>query len=239
MSTYFVRSGDTLSTVAKRLGTTVAALTRANGISDPHRIAVGQALKMPGDAYAPAPRPAQANPSPARGGAMGLMRAPLDWFISQYRGRFNANEDARGNLNCGPTALTMVAKAYGKLQATAASANGVIERVRRLMGASPSEYVGTSFTGMRQAAGRLGLQSRHLGNASLAALQSELAQGRLVVANVHTAYMGADSLHFTVVTQIANGMVHLNDPATATPITISAAAFQRALGARSAVSFWG
>ncbi len=51
--TYTVRSGDTLSGIASRLGATVAELVRANGIADPDRIRVGQVLQVPG-----APTPA-------------------------------------------------------------------------------------------------------------------------------------------------------------------------------------
>jgi putative chitinase len=45
---YTVRSGDTLSGIASRFGTTVAALQRANGISNPNLIYVGQKLTIPG-----------------------------------------------------------------------------------------------------------------------------------------------------------------------------------------------
>ncbi|MEU8886749.1 N-acetylmuramoyl-L-alanine amidase [Streptomyces sp. NPDC048442] len=45
-STYTVRSGDTLGAIAKKHGTTVAALVRLNGIKDPDRIAVGQTIRL-------------------------------------------------------------------------------------------------------------------------------------------------------------------------------------------------
>lgn len=45
--TYTVQRGDTLFTIAQRLGTTVAAIQRANNISDPNRISVGQVLIVP------------------------------------------------------------------------------------------------------------------------------------------------------------------------------------------------
>lgn len=53
-STYTVRKGDTLSGIAKAHGTTVKALADANDLADPNRISVGQELKLPGAAPAPA-----------------------------------------------------------------------------------------------------------------------------------------------------------------------------------------
>ena len=46
-STYKIKSGDTLSAIAKKNGTTVAALAKYNGISDPNKIYAGHTLKIP------------------------------------------------------------------------------------------------------------------------------------------------------------------------------------------------
>ena len=43
--TYTVKSGDNLSTIAQRLGTTVNALVSKNGIANPNLIYPGQVLK--------------------------------------------------------------------------------------------------------------------------------------------------------------------------------------------------
>lgn len=69
-TTHQVRAGESLSLLARRYGTTVAALAQANGIQDVNRIAQGQRLRLPVDglslseqakatvvAPAPAPRP--------------------------------------------------------------------------------------------------------------------------------------------------------------------------------------
>ena len=44
---YKVKSGDTLSAIAARFGTTTRVLVRLNGITDPSRLKVGPILKLP------------------------------------------------------------------------------------------------------------------------------------------------------------------------------------------------
>lgn len=46
-ATYRVKSGDTLSAIAARFGTTTRELVRLNGIADPSKLKVGQILKLP------------------------------------------------------------------------------------------------------------------------------------------------------------------------------------------------
>ncbi|WP_426750522.1 transglycosylase SLT domain-containing protein [Myxococcus sp. Y35] len=55
MKTYSVRSGDTLSALARQFNTSVSALAKANDISDPNKIRTGQKLTIP-DAFEGAPR---------------------------------------------------------------------------------------------------------------------------------------------------------------------------------------
>jgi LysM repeat protein len=56
-TTYAVKSGDTLTTIAKKHGTTVKAIEAANGLNTT-KIKVGQKLKIPSKAVAaPAPAP--------------------------------------------------------------------------------------------------------------------------------------------------------------------------------------
>jgi LysM repeat protein len=45
---YTVKSGDTLSAIARKFGTTVSKIAGANGITDPSSIRVGQKLTIPG-----------------------------------------------------------------------------------------------------------------------------------------------------------------------------------------------
>lgn len=49
MSKYMVKKGDTLSAIAKKYGTTVTKLAKANAIPDPNVIHVGQLLTIPSD----------------------------------------------------------------------------------------------------------------------------------------------------------------------------------------------
>jgi len=58
---YTIASGDTLSSIARRHGTTVAELARTNNIKDPNRVRAGVQLSIPG---ARAATPVQA-PTPA------------------------------------------------------------------------------------------------------------------------------------------------------------------------------
>jgi len=52
-NTYQVKPGDTLSSIARKNGTTPAKLMSANGISNPNLLKVGQTLKVSGSAPAP------------------------------------------------------------------------------------------------------------------------------------------------------------------------------------------
>lgn len=73
---HIVRAGENLSSIAARYGTSTAALARANAISNPNHIYVGQRLLISAgaaaNAPAPAPAPAPSNPvvsNPGNGGA--------------------------------------------------------------------------------------------------------------------------------------------------------------------------
>lgn len=56
-NTYVVQRGDTLSSIALRYGTTVAALMTANRLANPNFIYVGQRLVIPSGVTTPAPAP--------------------------------------------------------------------------------------------------------------------------------------------------------------------------------------
>lgn len=52
---YVVQPGDTLTRIAARNGTTTGALAKANAITNPDRIYVGQRLRLPGSVPSPTP----------------------------------------------------------------------------------------------------------------------------------------------------------------------------------------
>lgn len=64
-TTYVVRPGDTLSSIARRFGTTVSAIAQANNIANPNLIYVGQTLAIPTGGTNPPP---PGNPPPSPGG---------------------------------------------------------------------------------------------------------------------------------------------------------------------------
>ena len=74
---YTVRSGDTLSGIASRFGTTVGALASLNGISNPNLIYVGQQLRLPGgSAPVGGTAPVGPVPGPVSGGiSLGQLKA--------------------------------------------------------------------------------------------------------------------------------------------------------------------
>lgn len=74
-TTYVVKSGDTLSKIAKAHGTTIKAIESANGLSTT-KIKVGQKLKIPVKVEASAPAPAEAPVAPAPAATSAPVPAP-------------------------------------------------------------------------------------------------------------------------------------------------------------------
>jgi LysM repeat protein len=113
-TTYKVVSGDTLGGIAKKYGTTVAAIKTANGLKS-DLILVGQVLKVTGaapaakPAPAPAPKPAPA-PAPKPAPAPAPKPAPAQTV---------SHKVVRGDT------LGGIAKKYGTTVAALKSANGL------------------------------------------------------------------------------------------------------------------
>jgi peptidoglycan hydrolase-like protein with peptidoglycan-binding domain len=108
-ASYVVRSGDTLTAIAKRYGLTVPELARANRIDADRVIVIGSSLKVPAP---PAPLALAAAPSTVRsrldawavrlGLSVHLVRA-LAWMESGYQPNVVSNVGARGVLQTLPT----------------------------------------------------------------------------------------------------------------------------------------
>lgn len=80
--TYVVRSGDTLSGVAARFGTTWQALQRLNGIANPNVLRVGQVLRVSG---APAPVVAVSYYTLKRGDTLSSLSARFGVSVSRLQ----------------------------------------------------------------------------------------------------------------------------------------------------------
>lgn len=157
------------------------------------------------------------------------------WFFTQQPSKYNTNEDAPGNGNCGPASATMVLRAFGKINITAAEVDRAVEEMRRRMGDSQNEYKGTSIAGIVRGLKSYGMDARADWSATLEDMKRELAKGRMVIAHVVPTYLrpNATNGHYTVVTAIENGKVYLNDPSGRNgPIVISEAAFWSAVKKR-------
>ena len=64
-ATHVVKMGDTLGAISRRYKVSVADIARANNITDPTRIGVGQELVIPGAGSPPPPAAAASNTQPA------------------------------------------------------------------------------------------------------------------------------------------------------------------------------
>lgn len=156
MTTYRIKSGDTLSHLALRFRTSVKALAQANGIKNPNLIYAGRSLKIPGgggDSYSPAKPQGQVNlqggpqggsqvqgPNPnAPAGKGGSAFEIAKQYLGRNAGDIKYGKDAVGkamqdwvpnNVNCANfVSATLIAS--GQLPANQGSA-GVIDLMGKL-----------------------------------------------------------------------------------------------------------
>lgn len=84
---YTIQPGDTLTSIARRFGSTIAEIARLNGINNPDRIRAGQSIDIPGlpeDAGSLPPPPVPGTPLPAGDkSGMTAARLPLNQPIPQ------------------------------------------------------------------------------------------------------------------------------------------------------------
>jgi LysM repeat protein len=91
MTTYTVKSGDTLSSIAKKFGINVPALMTVNAITDPNKIKVGKSLLIPEATTDLAALPVPAPPAPNVTTAAGLVidrkkfaLPPSQYFANEF-----------------------------------------------------------------------------------------------------------------------------------------------------------
>ena len=87
--TYAVRTGDTMSSIARAMGVSVEALAAANGMRPPYVLRGRQVLKRPDPAGAPPPRPVSLLPAPRPATASTTRPPNLSWptsgaIVSRY-----------------------------------------------------------------------------------------------------------------------------------------------------------
>jgi LysM repeat protein len=111
-ATYTVASGDTVSAIAKRFGTTVAAVSAANGLDSRAFIRDGQVLTIPSPVGTPPAAPGSPAPAPAATPAAGSYVVVKGDTVSAIATRFGTTVaavvaanglDARATIRVGQT----------------------------------------------------------------------------------------------------------------------------------------
>jgi LysM repeat protein len=141
---YVVRAGDTLSAIAARLGVSLAALERANGLGPTSVLQIGQRLTVPG-----APAPAAAVPPRRTATAVYVVRAgdTLSAIAARLGVSLTALERANG---LGPTSVLQIGQRLAVPGAAAPAAPA------RSATASAAVYVvqpGDTLSGIAQRTG--------------------------------------------------------------------------------------
>jgi soluble lytic murein transglycosylase-like protein len=130
---YIVQDGDTLSEIAQRNGTTIAAIAEANGLEDPYVLLPGQELALPG---------ASSGATPAGGGVRHEVRAgeALSGIASRYRVR---TSDIAAANDLGDGSLIRIGQRLvipGGAVATAAAASSSRAEVEQLLERTAGQY---------------------------------------------------------------------------------------------------
>lgn len=226
-SAWALRNAGRLSSGAKQVMALYAKTARAahgQPLSSSEYTKLMRDLAAVKDVATPKPQP----------GKKSVLDDPERWFISQRKTReYNSRED-NGFGNCGPASLTMVAKAFGKVDGGAGKMDEAIERSRRKMHAGTNENMGTGIDQIKHGAtehyglevkkqtGKGANVTRKL-NDTIEHIKNNLAKGRPVI--VHGVMIRAphdrggygEGGHYFVVTKISKNregkwVAHLNDP---------------------------
>ena len=187
-ATYTVVSGDNLTTIAQRHGTTVAALASANGIADPSFIRIGQVLTIPGAATTTATATA---PAPAA----------------------KPTSSTAYTVVAGDT-LSSIASRHGTTVAAIATANGIANpsfiRIGQVLSvpvaAASTALVGNTFAGRTYPAAVVGAANANKASLLAVGVPSK-EQMRALVASTATA-MGVDPALALAIAHQESGFDH-------------------------------
>lgn len=192
-----VQSGETLSSIAARHGTSWQTVAQLNGLHNPNLIFPGQALKVPGGGDpVPTPEPGP-TPDPGPGPSPGSASTDRDAF-------YLAQPDG---WSCGPTSLTMALAAWGVRPANMDTRNEAVG----LIGQNWGEGVPGNASLIANGARKAGLQASFNPSGSADSVRAALEAGHTVVLNGGLPGGGG---HFIYVAGIdGNGNFIVGDPA--------------------------
>jgi LysM repeat protein len=88
---YTVRPGESLGSIAARLGTSVDALARMNGISDPNIVIAGARLRVPGSYAAPSQGPLTPVTAATNGWGNQPSRSTISAIIARHAARYGVD----------------------------------------------------------------------------------------------------------------------------------------------------
>lgn len=167
--------------------------------------------------------------------------SPERYFLTQVADpRYNPNQPAGMNANCGPASLAMALRAYGLTAAGENAPEGapaLVRRVRVAMTGAADERTWTYPAQVQTAARRYGLKASTVHG--IAAIRDAMkVPGRIVVVNLNPSPAYADRLkvrldagHFALVTGIEGERVALSDPLGAGPLALTTSELAQALTA--------
>ncbi len=137
---------------------------------------------------------------------------PSSFFISQVRSSYNPT-GAVDNSNCGPAALAMAARAFGKWPLNVGDTDypAMMTWIRRAMGHNNDEMQGTNIPWLTKAADQLGLANTLF--TEVEELEPQLAKGRMVIVAGYMKNLNMPGQsHTMLVVGQRNGDFLVNDP---------------------------
>jgi hypothetical protein len=155
---------------------------------------------------------------------------PVTFFLTQYTHPvYHPQPAPPQNANCGPTSLSMVLTALGKVpQGLKSDTESLIRRVRFEMTGENASGTWTYPAQFPKAAASFGLRAAMVKGGVDAVLAAMAAPGRLVVVNVNPTPAYANQLtmplnagHFAVVAGVDGDTITLNDPLADGPIKLT------------------